>query len=191
MKSLKPFIFGILAAAGALIIELVISNLYFILSGKDVEINYFDKITFFLVIVVLIEESFKYVMLRKSYKEQDRKKQKISTAVIAGLGFASVELFFIYLSMFFNQSSFYFDLGIIGALALHIATTGIIGYLIVSEKSAGTSLAIKTIGIAFCLHIIYNLAIIYNLNYLVIYSYLIALFLVLVLLSHKYAEKNP
>lgn len=187
MQKIKPFLFGILAALGALIAEFVLSDTYFIFSGKEIDLNYSEKITVFLFLVVLIEELAKYIMILKLYDGQSLEKQKVSTAIFLGLGFAIVESFFIYLHH--NFSHLY--LGIISAIILHIATAGVIGYLIILAKNSNTNSAMKIISIAFGLHTVYNLMVIYNCSYLLIYSCLTIILLFLVAFNRKLINLRP
>lgn len=172
---MQAFIFGLLAALGALITELTISDLYFILSGKDLEANYFNQITLFLILVVLIEEFFKYLILVKLYASQKKQPTKISTALWAGLGFAFTELAFTGLNLFFNPDAVSFNWSVAGVFILHFVTVGIIGYLIISRKKTGLFSAIKIISLAACLHLAYNIMVIYSLNFWLVFLYLVVI----------------
>lgn len=176
-----------LAALGALIAEFVLSDAYFIFSGKELGLNYSEKITVFLFIIILIEEFAKYLMILKLYDEQPTEKQKISTAIFLGLGFAMIESFFIYL----HQNFSHLYPGLISAVIVHIATTGVIGYLIISAKNSSKLSAIKIIAIAFGLHTVYNLMVIYNYSYLLIYFYLAIILLLLAIFNRKLIALKP
>ena len=183
MQKIKPIIFGMLAAGAALVIELVLSDTYFLFSGREIETNYFDHITLFLFVVVLIEEIAKYIFIQKLYFSQEKYDQKIGTAFLVGLGFAAVEFFFVYANQ--NLTALY--LGALGAIILHLATTGIIGVSILRTKNLTST---TTIMIAFGLHTIYNLLIIYNLPYALIYVYLALIFLILFTLNRNFTNNN-
>lgn len=180
MQKIKPIIFGMLAAGAALVVELVLSDAYFIFSGREIETNYFDHITLFLFIVVLIEESAKYIFIQKLYSKKNAPR-KISTALLVGLGFAAVEFLFIHANQ--NLSEQY--LGALGAIALHLATTTTIGTLLLLTKNSNISVILKTIATAFGLHLFYNLLVIYSLPYALIYVYLGLIFLTLFILNQK------
>lgn len=185
MQKIKPFLFGILAALGALIFEFILSDAYFIFSGKEIGLNYSEKITVFLFLIVLIEEFTKYIMILKLYDSQPVEKRRISTAILLGLGFAIVESSFLYL----HQNFSHLYLGILSTIILHIATAGVIGYLIISTKNISKVSAIKIILIAFGLHTAYNLMVIYNCGYMVIYAYLAVVLLLLTILNQKFSHK--
>ncbi len=182
MNKLKPFLFGIIAASGALIFEMLVSNLYFILSGQDIEVNYFNRITLFLLVVVLLEESAKFIMLEKFYAGEIQK--KISGALFAGLGFASVELFFAFSNAALNRTA-YPDPGIIGALLLHIATALFIGISIIHGWNGSFARTATTISFAFIWHLSYNLMVIYEQPYVFTYAFLGITYLFLVFLGRR------
>lgn len=184
MQKIKPILFGMLAALSALIVELVLSDMYFIFSGKEIDLNYSEKITVFLFLVVLIEEFIKYIMILKLYDSQPAEKQRISTAILLGLGFAIVESSFLYL----HQNFSHLYLGILSAVILHTVTAGVIGYLIISTKNINKVSAIKIIIIAFGLHTAYNLMVIYNCGYTLIYAYLATALLLLTILNQKFSH---
>jgi len=184
MKFIQAFIFGILAALGALVVELVISNSYSILSGKNIELDYYSAhLTFFLIIVVLTEEIFKYLMISKLYSNPTDPQRTISTALLAGSGFAFVEL----LLLHFNIDLFYLDSKLIGVFLLHLATAGMIGYCMLFKKNSSP---LKILSLAFCLHIIYNLMVIFNLDYHMIFSYLVIILLPLAISVYGSAQAN-
>jgi len=180
MQKIKPIIFGMLAAGAALVMELILSDLYFLFSDQKIETTYFDHITAFLFAVVLIEELAKYILIQKLYTDKNNA-QKISAAILVGLGFAAVEFLFIYANQ--NLTDLY--LGAFSVIALHLATAGTIGIAILAAKNSNGVAVLKTILTAFGLHIIYNLMVIYNLPYSLIYVYLGFIFLTLFILNQK------
>jgi hypothetical protein len=185
MQKIKPFIFGILAALSALIAEFVLSDAYFISSGKEIGLNYSEKVTVFLFLVILIEEIAKYIMLLKIYTEQKSEKKKIYSALLLGLGFAIAESSFLYA----HQNFAHFYLGMVSAIILHITTAGVIGQLLISRKNTSKVSTIKIIITAFGLHAVYNLMVIYNCSYSLIYSYLAIILILLTLLTQKFSPK--
>lgn len=174
-----------LAAAGALSIELTFSNLYYILSGQNITTEYFNQLTLFLVFVVFLEEACKYFLLYKFYLDS-KNTMTLSHAIYFGLGFAFIEVFLAFFNMTVAKEAAYLDLGVIGVLMLHIATAGFIGYFILSNKHS----LIKITIVAFSLHMAYNLMVIYGLNYLAIFAYLTTIFLLLAIFSRKLRARN-
>ena len=159
MHLIKSFVFGLLGALGALVLELIISNLYFIVSGQEINLAYFEKMTFFLFAVVLIEEIFKYLMLSKL---NHQKPAGFATILFFGLGFSIIEIFSALLSNSLGQDMPYLFPFLVGIFLLHTATSGVIGNFIFSGKNTTPLSIAKIILIASGLHLAYNLAIIYN-----------------------------
>lgn len=157
---LKIFIYGMLAALPALILE----NLF---------LDYYKKIgsvliglIFWAFYVAIIEELMKYLVIRDKVlknPEFDEPVDAILYMIIAGLGFAATENIFI-LSIPQNlQTALHLGFfRFISATFLHALVSGIIGYyLALSLLKKKTSLLIKGILIAVVLHALYNFSIMY------------------------------
>lgn len=179
MRIIKAFIFGLLAALGALCVELIISNSYFILSGKNIESDYFNQLTIFLIIVVLIEETFKYLVLVKLYSAPTGQPPTILPAIFTGLGFSLVEIFLLNQNLF--STIINFDAKSFGLILLHILTASLIGLLLLRKNTSIT----KIISLAAGLHLVYNLLVIYTLDYLLIYSYLALISFLIIIFNRK------
>lgn len=156
MKNIKAFIFGILAALAALAAELIFSNSYFLITGREIETTYFNHFTFFLIIVVLLEEISKYVFIARIYSGS--KDNLLMRAFYVGLGFSFFELILFAL----NQNGSYFDLAIIGVMLLHIITATFIGRLLSAAKTISFASAAWIISITAAMHMVYNLFSIYG-----------------------------
>ncbi|MDP1833987.1 MAG: PrsW family glutamic-type intramembrane protease [Candidatus Moranbacteria bacterium] len=180
MRFIKSLVFGLLAASGALCIELILSNAYYVVSSKDIAVDYFIGMTIFLLIVVLVEEISKYILLVKLYSALGSQPPKISMALVFGAGFSLVEILF-FLSQTFPSHDDLLGFRLLGTPLLHIATAGIIGTLLLKKNIP----AIKIIGLAFALHLAYNLSVIYGLGYVAIYSELAFSFLLLAAFNRK------
>jgi hypothetical protein len=182
MKFIKFFIYGILAAMGAMAVELVLSSLFSILFGIDVETDYFSAITFFLFLAVLTEEGLKLILLQKLYSSPDRTRHGIIPALVFGSGFGFFEIFSKSLSFPLLSSS------LLGILLIHIATAGTIGYLLNKKDLSFFSSTLPAIFLPFLLHLSYNLLIIYDLGSALIGLYLAAIFISLLILKNKLAK---
>jgi hypothetical protein len=147
-------------------------------------LNYFDKLTIFLIIVVLIEEIFKYIVLAKLYSLKTEQAPTISMAIFAGLGFSLVEIFFLNQTLLPDIA--YFDFRSLSALALHVLSFGIIGTLLFRKDIS----ALKIISFTFGLHLFYNLLVIYAINYLLIYAYLALITTIFTTLHLKSIKTN-
>lgn len=180
MRATKFFIFGFLAAAGALAVELLISNIYFIFSGQEIFFSYFEKITAFLVLVVIIEESFKYMMCMRLYRLDP--KHSFIDMIAAGAGFSSIESYLALLNNAASQEMSRLLLSVGGTLLLHIAAFGLIIYQIFSKKRTAPLQGIMIILLASLVHFTYNMLVIYDFSHGAIYAYLAAIFILLFIL---------
>ncbi|MDP1884734.1 MAG: hypothetical protein Q8L10_05235 [Candidatus Moranbacteria bacterium] len=183
MRFIKFLIFGLLAASGALCAELILSNLYYAASIKDIAADYSTGMTIFLLIVVMVEEVSKYILLVKLYSAPGSRPPKVSMALAFGLGFSLVEMLFL-LSQNFPSYDAFFGFRLLGASLLHIATAGIIGALLLKKNIP----AARIISLAFVLHLAYNLSIIYGLGYATVYSILAFSFLLLAAFNRGSAD---
>ena len=168
MNVIRFFFLGLLGSLGALTAELVASNLYFIFSGREISLGYYEKVTVFLILVILIEESFKYILLRRSYAEKTD--NFFLTIFLSGSGFSLIESYFAFLN---NNSEFSetFILSAAGAILLHIITYGIIASLISAANPSILRLPLAVL-IPSTAHFIYNFMVIKSFSHGMIYAYL-------------------
>jgi len=179
MRIMNFFFLGLLGASGALFTELVASNLYFIFSGQEIALEYYEKVTFFLLLVILIEETFKFILLQKFYTEKDG--GFFPVMLLSGLGFASIESYFAFLNNGSDLSeSFLIAAG--GAIILHVITYGIIALMIPAANS-GIFRSLQTIMMASVFHLIYNYMVISNFGYGMIYAYLASAILIIIIVK--------
>ncbi|PIR73369.1 MAG: hypothetical protein COU40_02830 [Candidatus Moranbacteria bacterium CG10_big_fil_rev_8_21_14_0_10_35_21] len=172
MNFIKKIILGFLAALMALLGEQIISTLYFLFFNQEISENYFEKITPFLFLVVLIEEMFRYLAVKKSSSYSKEIRKYFSPALAIGLGFFLAEIIFRFWDS--NILSF-FSLEILGIFFLHF----IISFLMIIILTAKKNELWKFILPAFVIHFIYNSLIIYNLGGLAVFIYLILISLIL------------
>lgn len=152
-KFIKPFLLGIIAALGALIIELVF---YVIFPGRETQQDYYNKITVFLFLVVAIEEFFKIIIIYKSSEEFSKENDIFISSLFIGAGFSIIELF---LKDLDYESLL--SLGNLNIVLVHLLTAGLAGYLISKQSIIKNGFLIKTWLLAFLVHLSYNLLIIY------------------------------
>lgn len=174
MNLIKFFTFGILAALGALVAELLLSSLLSILFQIDVALNYADQITFFLLFVVFIEEFFKLLLLIQLPIFFQKKSSSLLSAFFLGGGFGFLEIFSKWIHIvdysFFSIASLY----LFGALLIHIGTAGIIQSII--DRHRNKFSFILAIGTASLFHFFYNLLVIYNQSFFLVSFYFILVF---------------
>lgn len=150
---IKPFLFGIIAALGALILELVF---YLIFPEQQTQQNYYNKITLFLFLVVAVEEALKVLMVYKNSQESQNENDIFISSFFVGAGFALAELFLKDLG-----SKELFSIGNMNILLVHILTAGLAGYFLSKEPSPRRKYLIKIWLLVFLAHLSYNLLVIY------------------------------
>lgn len=162
MVIMKSFLYGVVAAAGALLAELIIANVLFVFTQRELsEFQNPDRITAWLVLFVITEEFFKFLLLSKlipSFQNTAAKKIIFSSWVL-GLGFGIFESAFILYNSNWQFASIYQVL--LKITLLHTMTAGIIGYWIVARiNKFSLAGAAKTIVLASFLHFLFNFLII-------------------------------
>lgn len=183
MWLIRSLFLGIIAAFGALVSELAFFNLDFLIKQKEMETGYFQSITFLLVLAVLIEEIFKYLVIRQNSGGLPSKKVKFFSAALIGIGFSFLEIAFLFLSQ--NSLREFSLSSVSGTPIIHAATAGTMGYFIAGAKKPSLALAIKLVFFASIIHFIYNVLVIYDASNSLIYFYLIFLLLLLSFMVYR------
>lgn len=199
MKMIRPFFFGILAALGALFLELIIGMLAG--SPQDLKNIFSDQITPLLVSAVLTEELLKFTFIyRRSWElkvyfqnsNDPARLEKVIflNSLFIGLGFSFIELAFIFFSLPSIRDALDFKLAISGILIIHTATSAIMGYLLTKYESA-KYVVIPTILIAAAfIHLFYNFLIIYSAQPFFVFLYLLLVVLIFAALALAVNLKN-
>lgn len=147
---------GIIAALGALIFELLILIIFPIAS----EI-FLDKISFILILGVLVEESFKLIIIWKIYNLAQNKNNIFLNSIFIGAGFFLME--------FVLSVSAYRPLSVIklaglsqylGPLFVHLSTSAIFGYYFYKLKKTFITGAFVFF-LAIILHLAFNISVIF------------------------------
>jgi RsiW-degrading membrane proteinase PrsW (M82 family) len=156
MKIIKPIFFGIIASFGALILEF---SLNFFQNDPET-----GKITFLIAAASLIEESLKFIFIRKIFEESKSDGTEngfLGRALLFGLSFSLLELSFSFSGAPAGQKFSFLIMAAFGIAAIHTMTSGIIGYAMLRAKTLGLAFTAKTLILASLVHLSYNLAIIY------------------------------
>lgn len=155
MKQLELIFWGILAAMGALFVELIALFLlatYQNPTGTDS----FEIFTASLPIIfffVLIEEFFKFSIIARKVEPMSLNNDFIWNSFLVGLGFALTEIIMIYLQDPDLKTPF---LSIFRIALIHISTAGIMGYLLALKNLHKISTIFVCIFNATFWHLIYN-----------------------------------
>ena len=183
MRILKYFYFGILAAFGALILELIIKIIFY---GEQYSVSResIDHISLIIIIAIFIEELFKLLFIWAIARETSQRKNIFLLSFFVGLGFASVEIAFNLNDGFLAQPLLYFQL--LGILLLHTFTAGFSGFFVARIKSMNILKILGVILFAGAIHLLYNAAVIYeHLDFLWFYFPALIIMLVLMLLKSR------
>jgi hypothetical protein len=155
MKSTKSLSLGILATAGALVLELVL--LFFI--GKEIEINFSRTAIIFLFALSFIEESMKFLVIYESSQDLDSSKLAVKNAFFIGLGFSISELILKNLS--FREDVFWENSA---AFVFHFISSILFGFLLFKRKDASYFYLASVVFLMALLHLLFNLFVIYLLQ---------------------------
>jgi RsiW-degrading membrane proteinase PrsW (M82 family) len=154
----SAFIFGFLAAALALVLELIlIAPASF---SETVGLSWSIKGLAVLAIIAVIEETCKYLLLsryllRFARDSTSRTAQALLIGTFFGLGFAALELSLAYRATDLPHSG----LGFFGIALLHIATSLALVFLMNRSEQRTLRGVIAPLGIATGIHLLYNILI--------------------------------
>lgn len=184
MQNIKFFFYGIIAAFGAMFVELVIKN---ILSVEIIlATNFFTIITPSLILFALTEELFKFFIINKTTATLEKSLDIFYGSIFIGLGFAIAEISL----LIAERASFVQDnysLALLGILIIHLTTSLLFGYFSY-QKNLSTFIFI--VAIATTLHLIYNGFVIYDLSTAIISVYLSCLFILSIFVSWGLIKKE-
>ncbi len=116
------FIFGLLSALGALLFELAVAS--FLIDPTAITQVTFIPDTFSLLLFALIEESSKLVFLLQAKKRFQSIGSFLPAGIAFGLGFTSLEYFWLSFLSTLPSGPFY------GILLLHVITTCIMTFFL-------------------------------------------------------------
>lgn len=151
----RYFFYGILAAFGALFLEL--------LSGMIIK-----NFTFFVILSALIEEIFIFIFIYKSLQESpdSSRKEFFLYFILIGLGFSFLELLLNFFNLAEGKNALYFQsatvLNFAEIVLVHLLTACLMGYLIIKSRTLSLLAIAQTLVPAFLLHLAYNFFMIYN-----------------------------
>jgi hypothetical protein len=186
MELLRPFFFGIIAASLALVFELVFS----FTPNFDSELL-FQKVSWILVLFVLIEELIKLAFVWKNFstsKNNLTKLQIFFQSLLIGLGFALTEAALKtsgFLPEEFKNITSYFPF--LGATIIHIGTAGLMGYFLTNAKRITLWTFLQILFLSFGWHFLFNFFEIHSFNFWLISIFLLILSLFIVLAGLKLA----
>jgi len=154
MAQIESIFWGIIAALGALVVELV----FFI--GSSIYANPLAEISFsqffiipqFIIVAACIEEVFKYIVISKIIDRFSFEKSYIINSLFVGLGFFGVEMALILMSKNLPEIQFLIEIAIV-----HLGTAGLIGYFVATKNPKKITTFLLSIIFAIAFHASYNL----------------------------------
>lgn len=174
MKLFESFFWGIIAALGALIVEIVfyIIASFFIDPTSSMPFSQFFIVPQFIIAAACIEEILKYIIIYKRFSVLPLEKSQLANALMIGMGFFLSELVLILVTRISPAPQFLVEIAII-----HIGTAGLMGGILILRNVQKITTFLYAIMAAVAFHAAYNLLSIerngFN-NYL-IFFFLVAL----------------
>lgn len=153
-NALESIFWGIIAALGALVVELIffIGFSIYVNPIAEISLSQFFVIPQYILIAVCIEEIFKYIIIAKQIDQFSLEKSYIINSFFVGLGFLGVELALIFISNGFPPIQSLLEIAII-----HIGTTGLIGYFVATGNPKKITTFLLAMFFAIAFHASYNL----------------------------------
>ena len=152
-NAFESFLWGIIAAFGALIVEIIVFLGISVYKNIEFSFDIFFAVPLFFLISACIEEFFKYIIISKKVESFSLEKYYIVNSMLVGLGFFGVELGFIYMSSSLLPAwNLLTEIGI-----LHIGTAGLIGYIVAISNPGKFSTFLSAFSAAVIFHAAYNL----------------------------------
>lgn len=155
MKQIESFFWGIIAALGAMSIELVLFLGYSFFTDPlgNFSVEKYYSLPLIMLAIAAVEEIFKFMVIAKRIEFLSFERSFVVNASFVGAGFAAAELFFIQWYGFFDGSH---ARNLTEIALLHVATAAFIGYRVAIRNHKKVSIAFITIGGATLMHFIYN-----------------------------------
>lgn len=167
MKIINCFFWGAVAASFALVIEIAISA---IVPEKYAVQTVIFSISFFSVILILVEEITKFAVMFKLILKKDPKASILLKSFFFGLGFSFFEIFLNLSKFGFGSIKYSLFSSLFGIFLFHMLTSCYIGYFIAAFRSFRKIVFALVVAFMTFLHLAYNLAIIHDIPLFIIYS---------------------
>ncbi len=155
-NAFESFLWGIIAAFGALVIEILALLAFSAYKNTEFSFDIFFAIPSFILISAGIEEFFKYIIISKKIESFSLEKSYIVNSILVGLGFFAVELGLIYIS---NEILPAWNI-LAEITILHMGTAGLIGYIIAIKNPRKFFTFLLALSVAVAFHAVYNFLVI-------------------------------
>jgi hypothetical protein len=150
MWQIESFFWGIIAALGALVVELV----FFLAVSQDSTLSFhqFFLVPQFIIVAALLEETFKYIVISERIEMFSLRRSYIINSFLVGLGFFGTEL-----ALISNVGTLPAWQPLAGIAMVHIGTAGLIGYLVAVKNPKKITTFLSAVAFAAFFHVLYNL----------------------------------
>lgn len=165
MRQLESFFWGIIAALGAIVMELVIFIIFSatMSSAGSVSFSQLFLMPQFIILAAYIEEIFKYIIIAKKIDTFSFNRSYLLNSFLMGLGFLAIELGIAEVAGPLPKLNILLEIA-----TIHIGTAGIIGYIVATKNPKKLSTFFQAIIFATFFHAAYNILILertFVLNY--------------------------
>jgi len=153
MRQIESFFWGIIAALGALFVQLLVFIGFSFFSNSQTELTFSQLFILpqFVIAAAFIEETFRYLIISKVVEMYSLSKSFIINSLFVGLGFAATEFLLLETSGNLPNNQILSELAIV-----HIGISGIIGYLVAVKNPQRVWTFIYVVTLATILHSSYN-----------------------------------
>ncbi|KKQ79767.1 MAG: hypothetical protein UT03_C0042G0008 [Candidatus Moranbacteria bacterium GW2011_GWD2_38_7] len=153
MRQIESFFWGIIAALGALFVQLLVFIGFSFFSNSQTEFTFSQLFILpqFVIAAAFIEETFRYLIISKVVEMYSLSKSFIINSLFVGLGFAATEFLLLETSGNLPNNQILSELAIV-----HIGISGIIGYLVAVKNPQRVWTFIYVVTLATILHSSYN-----------------------------------
>jgi len=151
MNIINPIFLGIIAALGALVLEIIFS---IFISGPLPQ-NIVPS--FFMVIAsVVIEEAMKLIFIYKKFFQEKLMENIVLNSIFFGFGFSAVEVFFYLSKSSLSDINVSAVLPMAGIMLVQTLTSAIAGFILSQKRSGSYAILVSILFLNIIIHFSYN-----------------------------------
>jgi hypothetical protein len=164
MLLISPLFFGLITATGALVAELFVFSFFIqdsatqTLSATNTNFVFATGGLLFLFLTALLEECFKYLLLKKTLPQDTSLSHIIVFLLLFSIGFSGLEITLLISNSPIRDTTII--LHSIGIFLLHLTTISLFGFML-SHRSL-RKYALLSLSLAVLIHFVYNVIILYQ-----------------------------
>lgn len=158
MNRILIFSFGIAAAFGALVFQVIATIIFPALENS----SSLEKIGAFMFVTIFIEEFVKFILLWKISQNSKNQKNIFWSAIFLGSGFATTEIFLNLLNNNLSDTNLFFSY--FGLFLLHIFTSSIYGLYLSEKENLALWGNLAIFGLGYFFHFLFNFSVSSSIN---------------------------